>query len=130
MVKQADESERVMQMRPANPETIQTASIAWSTHGSEQAAQGAARAARKRVLIIQEHLPHYRVPFFEQLRYLLDERNIQLDLAYSAGGTSKLLPGSLPWACAVPTIRGAWAIHARAVQLVFANNFAHAVTLP
>ena len=94
-----------MQMRPANPETIQTASIAWSTHGSEQAAQGAASAARKRVLIIQEHLPHYRVPFFEQLRYLLDERNIQLDLAYSAGGTSKLLTGSLPWARAVPTAR-------------------------
>ena len=105
MVKQADESERVMQMRPANPETIRTASIVWSTHDSEQAAQGAARAARKRVLIIQEHLPHYRVPFFEQLRYLLDERNIQLDLAYSAGGTSKLLPGSLPWARAVPTAR-------------------------
>jgi len=85
MVKQADESERAMQMRPANPETIRTASIAWSTHGSEQAAEGAASAARKRVLIIQEHLPHYRVPFFEQLRSSLHRRGIRLDLAYSAG---------------------------------------------
>lgn len=37
------------------------------------------------ILIIQEHLPHYRVPFFEQVRYLLDERSIHLGLAYSAG---------------------------------------------
>jgi glycosyltransferase involved in cell wall biosynthesis len=61
--------------------------------------------AFKRLLIIQEHIPHYRAPFFEQLRSLLHERHIGLDLAYSAGGMSKLLPGSLPWARAVPTAR-------------------------
>jgi hypothetical protein len=55
---------------------------------------GSSRSRRQdRILIIQEHLPHYRVPFFEQLKSLLDERGIRLDLAYSAGGTSKLLPG-------------------------------------
>lgn len=59
----------------------------------------------RHVLIVQEHLPHYRVAFFEQLRCLLHERGISLDLVYSAGGTSKLLPGSLPWARAAPTAR-------------------------
>ena len=59
----------------------------------------------RRVLIVQEHLPHYRVPFFEQLHCLLGERGINLNLAYSLRSTSTLLPGTLPWAHTVPTIR-------------------------
>ena len=59
----------------------------------------------RRVLIVQEHLPHYRVPFFEQLHCVLGERGINLNLAYSLRSTSTLLPGTLPWAHTVPTIR-------------------------
>jgi hypothetical protein len=58
------------------------------THGQRSATLlPGSRGSRRQghILIIQEHLPHYRVPFFEQLRYLLDERGIHLDLAYSAG---------------------------------------------
>ena len=82
--------------QPADTNGHRSAALLPSSRGSRR---------QDRILIIQEHLPHYRVPFFEQLKSLLDERGIRLDLAYSAGGTSKLLPGSLPWARAVPTAR-------------------------
>jgi glycosyltransferase involved in cell wall biosynthesis len=62
-------------------------------------------ADTRHVLVVQEHLPHYRAPFFEQLRSLLCDRRISLDLIYSAGGTSTLLPGKLSWATPVPTFR-------------------------
>lgn len=57
------------------------------------------------VQIVQEHLPHYRVPFFNRLCSLLRERGIKLHLAYSDHSASRLLPGDLPWARLVPTIR-------------------------
>jgi len=59
----------------------------------------------RRVLIVQEHLPHYRLPFFSRLHCLLGEQGINLNLAYSLRSTSTLLPGTLPWAHTVPTIR-------------------------
>ena len=70
--------------QPADTNGHRSAALLPSSRGSRR---------QDRILIIQEHLPHYRVPFFEQLKSLLDERGIRLDLAYSAGGTSKLLPG-------------------------------------
>jgi glycosyltransferase involved in cell wall biosynthesis len=60
---------------------------------------------KRHVLIVQEHLPHYRAPFFNGVRSVLSELGITLHLVYSEGVTSRLLQGKLPWACAVPTIR-------------------------
>ena len=54
------------------------------------------------VLIIQEHLPHYRVPFFEQLRKDLSTHGVSLQLIFSPKTRESLLPGYLPWAIPVP----------------------------
>ena len=54
------------------------------------------------VLIIQEHLPHYRVPFFEQLRQDLSAHGVSLQLIFSPMTRESLLPGYLPWARPVP----------------------------
>ena len=59
----------------------------------------------RHVLIVQEHLPHYRVPFFEQLHSLLSARGVNLRLAYSEHSSSTLVEGKVPWARTVPTIR-------------------------
>jgi len=54
------------------------------------------------VLIIQEHLPHYRVPFFEQLRQDLSAHGVSLQLIFSPKTRESLLPGYLPWALPIP----------------------------
>ena len=54
------------------------------------------------VLIIQEHLPHYRVPFFEQLHKDLSAHGVSLQLIFSPKTRESLLPGYLPWAHPVP----------------------------
>lgn len=63
-----------------------------------------ARRDGRSVLIVQEHLPHYRVPFFEKLRSTLNGLGISLQLIYSEAVVSRLLPGKLPWARPVTTI--------------------------
>jgi glycosyltransferase involved in cell wall biosynthesis len=62
-------------------------------------------AKRVRVVIIQEALRRYRVPFFEQLRSVLNERDIDLEFVHGF-----IDPGSawgdeaqLPWARTMPT---------------------------
>jgi glycosyltransferase involved in cell wall biosynthesis len=58
----------------------------------------------KRVLIIQRVLPHYRVPFFEQLRKRLAADGIELDLVVgqpTKAGAAKRDQASLPWAAEV-----------------------------
>ena len=57
---------------------------------------------RRSVLIIQEHLPHYRVPFFEQLQKDLSAHGVSLQLIFSPKTRESLLPGYLPWATSVP----------------------------
>jgi glycosyltransferase involved in cell wall biosynthesis len=57
---------------------------------------------RRSVLIIQEHLPHYRVPFFEQLRKDLSAHGVSLQLIFSPKTRESLLPGYLSWARPVP----------------------------
>ena len=57
---------------------------------------------RRSVLIIQEHLPHYRVPFFEQLHKDLSAHGVSLQLIFSPKTRESLLPGYLPWALPVP----------------------------
>jgi glycosyltransferase involved in cell wall biosynthesis len=59
-------------------------------------------SSRPSVLIIQEHLPHYRVPFFEQLRKDLSTHGVSLQLIFSPKTRETLLPGYLPWAIPVP----------------------------
>lgn len=54
-----------------------------------------------RVLIIQEHLPHYRAAFFERLRVDLKERGLKLDLVYGVDADSRMLTHRLEWATAV-----------------------------
>ncbi|GJM63533.1 glycosyltransferase family 4 protein [Persicobacter diffluens] len=56
---------------------------------------------RKRVLIIQKSLPHYRIPFFEGLRTQLKDQNIELQLAYGKGSQfdqAKKDQSDLAWA--------------------------------
>lgn len=56
---------------------------------------------RRRVVVIQRTLPHYRVPLFNLLRELLDERGIDFDLIVGQAAlweASKNDEGSLPWA--------------------------------
>lgn len=56
----------------------------------------------KRVVIIQEHLPHYRVPFYNRLRSLLRTKQINCLLVYDPNTTSNLIPGRLEWAIPIP----------------------------
>jgi len=64
-----------------------------------------------RVTIVQEHLPHYRVRFYELLRELLSAEGVRLDLVYDPRTASNLLAGKLPWATPVRMrrcFRAAW----------------------
>lgn len=56
---------------------------------------------RRRVVVIQRTLPHYRVPLFNLLRELLEEQGIDLELIVGEAAiweSSKNDEGSLPWA--------------------------------
>ena len=56
---------------------------------------------RRRVLVVQERLPHYRVPFFEQLRSRLAQDGIDLELAHGRGQGAMAARGDeaeLSWA--------------------------------
>jgi len=54
------------------------------------------------VLIIQEHMPAFRVPFYERLRELLAERGVELRLVYAPNQRNTFLKGELEWAKPVP----------------------------
>ena len=54
------------------------------------------------VLIIQEHLPEFRVPFYERLRAVLMANNINLQLVYAPNQRNTFLRGTLDRATAVP----------------------------
>ncbi len=54
---------------------------------------------------MQEHLPHYRAPFFQLLRNELNQHGIVLRLAYSPAAYESHLPGVLPWAEPAPIRR-------------------------
>lgn len=62
----------------------------------------------KNVLIIQETLPHYRVEFFNDLRGVLADRGIELQLAHgvaNADQAQKRDAGQLPWAIGIKQSR-------------------------
>lgn len=54
------------------------------------------------VLIIQEHLPAFRVPFYQQLRDRLAACGVDLRLIYAPNQKNTFLKGELDWATAVP----------------------------
>jgi L-malate glycosyltransferase len=63
---------------------------------------------RTRILVVQRHLTHYRLPFFETLRATLAECGCELDLAYGDGTpeeTAKQDDGELAWGSRLPTTR-------------------------
>jgi glycosyltransferase involved in cell wall biosynthesis len=55
-----------------------------------------------KVLIIQEHMPAFRVPFYERLRELLAGRGVELRLVYAPNQRNTFLKGELEWAEPVP----------------------------
>ena len=55
-----------------------------------------------KVLIIQEHMPAFRVPFYERLHELLAERGLALRLIYAPNQRNTFLKGELEWAKPVP----------------------------
>ena len=57
-----------------------------------------------RVLIIQEHLPHYRIAFFEILRAELEKNGILLELVRGRGRNSQYIDGGLQWSTEVKMI--------------------------
>lgn len=67
---------------------------------------------RRRVLIIQEHTPHYRQKFFNNLRDRLAARGIQLDLVHGGQTLDRVIQGSLEWSNPVRISRiGSFAWH-------------------
>jgi glycosyltransferase involved in cell wall biosynthesis len=54
------------------------------------------------VLIIQEHLPAFRVPFYQRLRDELGTRGVDLKLVYAPNQRNTFLKGQLEWASALP----------------------------
>lgn len=54
------------------------------------------------VLLVQEHLPAYRVPFFAQLRARLETQGVALRLLHAPRIGQHLIQGTLPWAEPVP----------------------------
>jgi glycosyltransferase involved in cell wall biosynthesis len=57
---------------------------------------------RLRVVIIQEHLPHYRVAFYDKLRVILSATNIDCILTYDPNTANNLIKGSCDWAIPIP----------------------------
>jgi len=53
---------------------------------------------QKKVLIIQQIIPEYRIAFFKLLKTELEKSNITLDLIYGAGNNASESAQALPWA--------------------------------
>lgn len=69
-------------------------------HAAQGLLQAVRQAMNKRVLIIQRHLTHYRVPLFESMRTKLATMGVQLDVVYGNPAPyerSKRDEGRLPW---------------------------------
>src|SRR4051812_44225391 len=60
----------------------------------------------QRVLIAERRLTHYRVPLYERMRDLLEEKKVNLKLVVGTGTSDEIAKrdaGYLPWATALPT---------------------------
>ena len=61
---------------------------------------------RKRIVIVQRRLTHYRVPLFEKMKQYLSERDIELQLLVGQATNEELKKndqGYLDWAIQIPT---------------------------
>lgn len=83
----------------------------------------------KRVIIIQEQIPHYRIAFFELLKANLAVDGIALEVICSRRGSNQLIAGELHWATAVKIRRygrvawhGGIVIQALRADLVIAGH--------
>ncbi|MGV8898778.1 MAG: glycosyltransferase family 4 protein [Burkholderiaceae bacterium] len=84
-------------MRPARQPVSPNNSAASTTETSTQ---------RRRVVIVERRLPHYRVPFFSQLRELLMQEGIELLLLIGEGTPEESKKddlGFLDWSIQIPT---------------------------
>lgn len=72
----------------------------------------------RKVTVIQEHLPHYRVPFFELAREHLGRDNVSLNLIHGLTKDPRFVSARLGWAHQVPIRRmGAMSWHANTLPL-------------
>lgn len=55
-----------------------------------------------RVLIIQEHLPHYRIGFYRSLKTRLSNLGVDLELVFCPRTAPNILRGQLEWALPAP----------------------------
>jgi glycosyltransferase involved in cell wall biosynthesis len=59
----------------------------------------------KSVLIVQEHMPAFRIPFYHQLRERLQREEVRVDVVYAPNQKNTFLRGNLEWAIPVPMRR-------------------------
>jgi glycosyltransferase involved in cell wall biosynthesis len=57
---------------------------------------------KKRVVIVQEHLPVFRIAFYEELRRLLACNDIELVVVYADNQQNTFVKGTLNWALNLP----------------------------
>ncbi|TSA30459.1 MAG: glycosyltransferase [Verrucomicrobiaceae bacterium] len=57
----------------------------------------------QKITIINDHVSHYRIPFFEQLKCALEARGATLVVVYSVTSNPQYIQGDLPWAIRVPS---------------------------
>ena len=57
---------------------------------------------QKSVLIVQEHLPAFRIGFYQMLRERLKEEGINLELVYAPNQRNNFIVSNLDWATPVP----------------------------
>ena len=63
------------------------------------------RQMGRNVLVVQEHLPHYRVDFFDGIRNTLAGRGVGVDLVHRKGQSRQFLAGELDWGIEVPATK-------------------------
>jgi len=69
-------------------------------HSAKGVIDAVHRATRKKVVIVQRRLTHYRVPLFERLRSMLDERGVDLNVVFGDATSEEKTKddeGRLPW---------------------------------
>lgn len=69
------------------------------------------------VIIIQEHLPHYRIPFFEELRKILSDEGVCLSVIHGNVVARQYVAEELSWSSAVGMLDfGGFRFHRNSIQ--------------
>lgn len=67
---------------------------------------------RSKVVVIQEHLPHYRVPFFQLVRERLNQSGIDILIICGTASDKRFINTGVDWVTRVPIRRfGPFALH-------------------